>query len=114
MSNTIGLCRFLSNDHIYWCIFDEDNDIMEYYLQSPEDFEKRGFCRNLREGFSKPVTDAEPVELYADSTGGFCWNATASETAKVIFLHRAPFDDASIEVREGMPEWAKNFLKIGE
>ena len=46
----------------------------------------------------------------SDYGGGFYWGGTGSESKKVIVTFLAPFDQCPKDIKDGQPEWVKDFL----
>lgn len=130
MSRALALMRFNDTGTILMGIYNGTVDCVyprmfpcEYFYNKEEDcydiFNKEYNCLNayIVEVIEKEATD---VEIYSDYGGGFFWDGKAVESCGYILPHyRNPFytsysfyeDCDEIDVCDGVPEWAEDFLK---
>lgn len=117
MSASYGLVKFKKTGNIYYCCYEGTSDIMIPFLCTPEEcFDKDCFCpisycRRIDKSWEFPkVDDLDDIEIYSDYGGGFYWNGTGSESAKMI-KEEINFGEKVYEYTDGQPLWVNDFEK---
>lgn len=77
----------------------------ECYNKEYDCYEAISYCNKLNN-----LTNLDDVEIYSDYGGGFYWDGTGSESEKVIVTFLVPFDQCPEDIKDGQPEWVKDFL----
>lgn len=124
MSATFGLVKFKKTGNIYYGCYEGTTDIMIPYLCTPEECynEKTDgywaitYCRKLSDQhkswkFPDDITDLDDIEIYSDYGGGFYWSGTGSESIKMINDYLMPYEQCWEDMKDGEPEWVKEFLE---
>lgn len=122
MSSSFGLVKFNRTGNIYYSCYNGTSDIMIPFLCTPEEcydeetdcYWAITYCRKLNEQhdswkFPNDVTDLDDIEIYSDYGGGFFWNGTGSESARMIKDGINPYCDFDNMI-DGAPEWVEEFL----
>lgn len=119
MSANYGLVKFKKTGNIYYCCYEGTSDIMIPFLCTPEEcFDKVwdgfcaiSYCRNIDKSWEFPeVNDLDDIEIYSDYGGGFYWNGTGSESARMI-KEEINFGEKVYEYKNGQPSWVNDFEK---
>ena len=130
MSRSLALMKFKDTGTILMGIYGGTTDFVypkmfpcEYFLNIEKQyysiFEKEDECLNYNHEHIR-LEDATDVEIYSDYGGGFYWEGKAVEKYGYILPyyqnpfgvnHPFYFDDVGIIVYDGVPEWAKKFMK---
>lgn len=120
MSSTFALVKFKTTGNVYFGCYDGTSDILIPHILTPEECYDEELdcycsiieCRKLAQykswmfPFDELVDD---VEIYSDYGGGFYWSGTGSETIRMV---REPLNMSTYyETKDGMPEWAREFLE---
>lgn len=121
MSRSWGLVRFNKTGNVYWCCYNGTSDILiPFICTSEECYDKESdcycaitYCMGLntpgRSWALPEVDDLDSVEIYSDYGGGFYWPGFGSESAKMIDRYLDPWEECYEEMKDGVPEWAKDF-----
>lgn len=123
MSRSFGLVKFKSTGNVYYCMYNGTSDIMNPHLcTASECYDKETdgywaitYCERLTDQkgwrFPEDVADLDEIEIYSDYGGGFYWNGTGSESARMIKDYLNPFDEVWPNITDGTPEWVDTFLE---
>lgn len=124
MSRAFGLVRFSRTGNIYYCCYNGTCDITIPFLCTSEECynEKLDcycaitYCQELSRqhgswAFPDNVSDLDDIEIYSDYGGGFYWRGTGSESIKMINDYLAPFEECYKDIKDGQPDWVKEFLE---
>ena len=138
MSRAIALVKFNKTGNIYIGVYDGTVDVLVPVVLPPEKCLKDDGCYHVFDSIEEAYnqfkstdrdlinysnSEIDEVEIYSDYGGGFFWMAEGIESYGLIFnKYLAPFnyidhftpwcldDNNSIEVIDGVPEWAKEFM----
>ena len=122
MSKSFALVKFKKTGNIYYGYYDGTCDVMCPFLCTPQEcYDKENDCYNAisyckelnntkNREIWKNLTNLDDAEIYSDYGGGFYWNGTGSESEKMIETFLAPFDQCPENIKDGQPEWVKDFL----
>ena len=124
MSASFGLVKFKKTGNIYYGCYEGTSDFMIPFICTPEEcYDKETdcywaitYCRNLSTRyntwkFPDNVADIDDVEIYSDYGGGFYWNGVGSESVKMIKAFVDPYEGCYKDMKNGKPDWVKEFLK---
>ena len=136
MSRSLALMKFKDTGTILMGIYDGTTDFVCSYMYKPEFFltdegfysifSKENECFKSDEHYNVVVpcythNDVSDVEIYSDYGGGFYWEGRAVEKyGYILSKYRNPFygqydryvgEWDGIERSDGIPEWAKKFMK---
>ena len=122
MSSAFGLVKFKSTGNIYYGCYNGTCDIFLPFIFTAEecyDEELDCYCaitygRELNRDrdwiFPDDVKDLDEVEIYSDYGGGFYWNGTGSESARMKKKYLDPFEEVWRDINDGTPKWVDDFL----
>ena len=124
MSKSFALVKFKKTGNIYYGCYNGTPDIMLPFLCTPEEcYDEKldgycaiTYCMKLSDHgkswrLPEDVTDLDEIEIYSDYGGGFYWSGTGSESVKMIKDFLNPYDEVYKDMKDGQPEWVKEFLK---
>lgn len=131
MSRSWALVKFINTGNIYIGLYDGTTDVLypyvlplekcwdeEHKVYSPFKFIPKISTQEIN--YNKE--DVSPVEIYSDYGGGFFWEGEGIEGCGFILSQsRCPWGNCypdpwtgdtsdMIEVCDGAPEWAENFM----
>lgn len=124
MSASFGLVKFKRTGNIYYGCYEGTSDLIIPFICTPEEcYDKETdcylaitYCRKLDNEcktwkFPDNITDLDNIEIYSDYGGGFYWSGTGSESIKTIKDHLDPWEECYKDMKNGKPEWVKEFLE---
>lgn len=122
MSRAFALVKFKKSGNIYYGCYDGTIDVMSPFLCTPQEcYDKENdcynaisYCEELDNTKNWKIRDniasLDDIEIYSDYGGGFYWDGTGNESEKMIKAFLAPFDQCPEDIKDGQPEWVKEFL----
>lgn len=118
MSAAFGLIRFQRTGNIYYGCYEGTSDVMIPYLCTPEECYDDGpiyYCRHLGDTndwkFPDDIPDLDQVEIYSGYGNGFYWPSEGSESIRMIKGNLMPWDNCYEDIKDGTPQWAKEFMQ---
>lgn len=122
MSNALALVKFLDTGNIYVTVYRGTTDNLFPRLFKVKDYanEKynyscfdymRSLIANEPNWIEPKDVELFPVEIYSDYGGGFFWDGLGNENLKFVSWNYCPICYGNIDYVDGVPEWAKQFIK---
>ena len=124
MSRSFALVKFKKTGNIYYGCYNGTSYIMMPFLCTPQEcYDKEldcycaiTYCTELSKQHNSwklpdNITDLDEVEIYSDYGGGFYWSGHGSESAKMLDDYLDPWEAVYDDIKDGIPEWADEFLK---